>query len=492
MFGFKWPRRKKIAEQVEQASLGETARRGFWSTDPVRLGGKAPVKIDFQMPNGVAGMTMDAAIGSVDVGRGMVQGMPEALLDWYASQTFIGYQACALIAQHWMVMKCCRMPARDAIRQGYTLDTGNDKLSETIRKSDARYALNTNLADLITFGRQYGVRYVLFDVLSVDPEYYVKPFNLDGVLPGCYRGMKQIDPQWVTPQLTGSNIFDPAHPCFMKPEFFNIGGKTYHRSHLHIFIPVPVSDQLKPMYKYGGLSIPQMIHERVYAAERTANEAPQLAMTKRLTTFQAGNGADLASVLSNMANFAEVRNNYGVMVHGEGESVGQFDTTLADFDALCMTQYQLVASGANVPATKLLGTTPKGFNATGEYEEASYREELESVQTNDLAPLLERHYKLQCRSQRIDLPEGLSIQWQPLDSPTATEWAALNKTKAETDKIYYDMQAIDGEDVLNRLRNDREGDYFGIAENADLEPEPAEEAVPVEADPNVEAPTPVG
>ena len=30
-----------------------------------------------------------------------------------------------------------------------------------------------------------------------------------------------------------------------------------------------------------------------------------------------------------------------------------------------MTQYQLAASVANVPATKLLGTQPKGFNATG-------------------------------------------------------------------------------------------------------------------------------
>ena len=57
-----------------------------------------------------------------------------------------------------------------------------------------------------------------------------------------------------------------------------------------------------------------------------------------------------------------------------------------------MSQYQLVAAAANVPATKLLGTTPKGFNATGEYEEASYHEELESIQANDLSRLLARHH----------------------------------------------------------------------------------------------------
>ncbi len=36
------------------------------------------------------------------------------------------------------------------------------------------------------------------------------------------------------------------------------------------------------MYNYFGVSVPERIYERVYASERTANEAPQLAMTKRL------------------------------------------------------------------------------------------------------------------------------------------------------------------------------------------------------------------
>ena len=63
-----------------------------------------------------------------------------------------------------------------------------------------------------------------------------------------------------------------------------------------------------------------------------------------------------------------------------------------------MTQYQLVAAAAGVPATKLLGTSPKGFNATGEFEESSYGEELESIQQHDLSPLVNRHHLLLIRS----------------------------------------------------------------------------------------------
>ncbi|XAO36735.1 minor head protein [Pseudomonas phage WP1] len=36
---------------------------------------------------------------------------------------------------------------------------------------------------------------------------------------------------------------------------------------------------------FGGIPLTQRIYERVYAAERTANEAPLLAMSKRTRTI---------------------------------------------------------------------------------------------------------------------------------------------------------------------------------------------------------------
>jgi len=39
------------------------------------------------------------------------------------------------------------------------------------------------------------------------------------------------------------------------------------------------------MYMYGGIPVSQRIMERVYAAERTANEGPLLAMSKRTNVW---------------------------------------------------------------------------------------------------------------------------------------------------------------------------------------------------------------
>lgn len=417
----------------------------------------------FEAPEASAGTAQDSAGQYGLKANGMSSyGIPEAQIDWYASQTFIGYNMCAMLAQHWFIQKACNVPARDAIRQGYEIQ-GEGDLPEELKALDKRYNLNKNMREMIHYGRVFGVRYVLFRVMHTDPDYYKKPFNIDAVRLGSYMGMSQIDPQWVIPEPSMAALQDPASPIFYEPEFFRIGQTTYHRSHFHIFIPNPVADVLKPRYQYGGISVPQQIYERVYAAERTANEAPQLMMTKRLVTLKLSDAA-LANperLDDNLRQWSAFRDNYGILATGEGEEVAQHDTALADVDSVIMTQYQLGASIANVPATKILGTQPKGFNSTGEYEESTYREDLESLQTNDLLPMIEKHHSLVKASH--GLVGETKVSFEPLDSPTASEWATINASKAASAKTYFDAGAVDGVDIRNALAKDKNSDFFGLA-----------------------------
>lgn len=419
--------------------------------------------LELEQPT-ISGVAMDSIDGTVPSFKGNpFFGVPEAQACWYASQSFIGYNMCAVIASHWLVEKACNMPARDAIRQGYEIDCDDKDAIKLLKKVDKKRKINAAMRELIHFGRVFGGRVALFIIDSTDPEYYEKPFNIDGITPGSYKGISQIDPQWVTPDLIAENIQDPASPEFYDPTYYIIGGRRYHKTHLIKFIPYPVPDVLKPQYNYFGVSVPQRIYERVYAAERTANEAPQLAMTKRLLTIGMANveTTDQEVIAENMHYFMGMRDNFGVQVTGSTDTVQQFDTSLADLDATIMTQYQLVAAAANVPATKLLGTTPKGFNSTGEYEEASYREELESVQLNDLDEFIHRHHLISLRNAGVkDI--DVDISWRPLDSPTAVEYADIELKKAQTDQIYVDCQAIDGEDVFQKISTDKESSYFGL------------------------------
>lgn len=406
-------------------------------------------------------------------------GVPDAQLGWYAGQGFIGYQICAMLAQNWLISKACGLPGRDAIRNGFEI-TVNDgttvspKVLDQMRALDKKYKLNHNLRQFVKFGRIFGIRHALFKVESDDPEYYEKPFNIDGVKPGSYKGIVQIDPYWISPELDMESASNPGSMHFYEPTWWNLNGRRIHRTHLVIMIGDEVADVLKPSYLYGGISVPQKIYERVYAAERTANEAPMLTMTKRLNVRK----INLEKATANPRQFEQKvldqnywRDNYGQMFIGLDETAEQLETALNDLDAVIMTQYQLVAAGADVPATKLLGTTPKGFNATGEYEEASYHEELESLQAHDLTPLIERHHELIIKSELApSKPFGTTVTWASLDSMTAEEQANVNKTKSETAANLSLVGAIDGADERQRLINDPDSGYNGMPEEVPEDP----------------------
>jgi uncharacterized protein len=486
-----WPFNTKQTPVTDVAT--DPKKRGMYSHD---LGPLVPAKhfnVDFPQPTG--GAAMDESIGERFPLKGTWGGIPEAVGSWYAAQSFIGYQYCAMIAQHWLVDKACSMPAKDAIRQGYAVDCETpegmeekaasllaNKASDMIGRVDRRMGIKKTLREFIQFGRVYGVRVALFVVESTDPDYYKTPFNIDGVGHGMYKGISQIDPQWIVPQLAESNINDPMGLGFYEPEFYSVRGQMIHRSHLCVYIPYPVVDFLKASYQFGGVSVPQRIYERVYASERTANEAPILAMTKRLVSFQASEGADMAQVRDNLGQMVEMRDNQGVYAHGPGESFTSMDTTLADMDALIMTQYQLDAAICEVPATKLLGTSPKGFGASGEYEEASYREFLEGIQ-QDVQPLLERHHELVMKSEVAPklgvAPMIVDMQWAALDSPTAAEFAAIELQKAQTAQIYVTLGAIDAMDVRAKLQADKDSDFFNLADIEEEEVEPEGAADPL-------------
>lgn len=417
------------------------------------------------------------------------QRIPDAIMGWYVNQGFIGYQSCAVIAQQWLVFKACTMPAEDAARNRWdiTVNDGEQITPEQIAKIksiDERMRLHQNLVELTTFKRVFGIRICLFVVESDDPDYYLKPFNPDGVKPGTYKGISQVDPYWITPLLGDDAVSDPANINFYEPTWWQIGSRKIHRSHLVIVRNGQLADILKPSYLYGGVPLTQQIFERVYAAERTANEGPQLALTKRMNVVK----VDLDKAFANPDAFldrlnqsAQYRDNFGVKVIGQDDEYTQHETSLADLDSVIMTQYQLVAAIAGVPATKLLGTSPKGFNATGEHEIKMYNQMLASIQANDMTPVLRRHYELLVRSE-FDNAFKIDPVWNPLDEPTEEELANVNKLKADGYSVLYNTGAIDGSDIRNVLVKDEHSGFSGMSEEvptdvpeSDYENEPEED-----------------
>jgi len=401
--------------------------------------------------------------------------LPNEIICYYAAQAFIGWQNCSIIAQHWLVAKACGMKGKDAVRNGYRITCdGKDTLTnediEQIEKWDKAFNIKGNLTEADNFKNVFGIRHVLFKVESDDADYYKKPFNPDGITPGSYQGMSQIDPYWMAPLLSGDNVSDPTNINFYNPEFWTIAGKTYHYTHFVILYGPEVSDVMKPSYQYGGLPLTQRIMERVYAAEKTANEIPILVMSKRLSVrkmdMQAA-VADQTNFQKAMAKFAEIRDNFGVFAMGDQEEFQQFETSLADLDECVMTQYQLVAAISDMPAVKLLETTPKGFNATGEFENESYHETLETIQETDLTPIVDRHHLCLARSliiPKLKKPKDLkfSHEWNPCTVESPETRSKINLNDSQAAKNYNEVGAIDADMAYQKITKDPNSGYESV------------------------------
>lgn len=417
----------------------------------------------------VIGTASDAGAGKLMLGS--QQGVPDAVGLWFASQGAIQPMQAAWISKHWMINKALSMPARDALRQGWEIDGPSGETIERLKEEDKKRNIGLTLQEFITSARRAGGAVAIFHTCpdgEDEDEYYAAPLNDEAVTE--YRGIAIVDASDARGEVLSDSIRDPAALRYMCPDFYRIGARRYHYTHCVECVPYPVANSLKATYGYFGQSVSERLFLRVYAAERTADEAPNLTMSKRTRIL----GVDLDAILSdpsgeaknnlaaNVQGLQEMADNFGVFVYdsSNGGGLSQIDTSLGDLDVTIMTQYQLVASIAEVPATKLLGTTPKGFNSTGESEAQDYRQTLESIQTLLMQPLLDMHYKILLIAKGID--ESADVTWAPLDSPTAAQFASIDAQNASTVATLVAQSVITPTQAAAILGQSKDSIFFGV------------------------------
>lgn len=432
------------------------------------------------MPNVPKGVAMDSICDTSKLNDAYNISNPvnNVIYTHFATKGFIGFQACAILCQNWLINKACILPAKDAIRPPYELsyattdeEVDKDFLTEMVDISNDPKGFNIKeVCSIYTQKkRQFGQVLAFPIVEDVD---YEAPFNIDSIKPNSYKGMTIVDPVWYVAILDEEAVSDPTSLNYFKPTYFQLpNGQKIHSSWCRFGINGEVPDVLKPTYRWGGYPIPQLIYERVYCAEKTANEAHMLAQSKRLLVTDVNlNGymANPAKTINELEAITKFRDNWGVMVKRPGDSVQQIDTSLTDLDEVIMTQYQLVAAASGVTATKLLETQPKGFNSSGDYEDDQYKLTLVEIQNADYIPLLDFHFALLSMS-KYGIKRDYTISFKEIDTPTELERAQINQVKAQTDATYVQAGIISPDEVRDNLIKDPNSGFNDIT--GDLEEE---------------------
>ena len=122
------------------------------------------------------------------------------------------------------------------------------------------------------------------------------------------------------------------------------------------------------------------------------------------------------------------------------------------------TLFQLVSGAADIPATRLLGQSPAGMNATGESDTRNYYDMLSSLQNSDVTPVLAPLDERLIMSATGSRDPAIFYDWRPLWQMSPEEKAKRDKTVAETANTYANMGVVPDDAfavaVQNRLVED--------------------------------------
>lgn len=106
--------------------------------------------------------------------------------------------------------------------------------------------------------------------------------------------------------------------------------------------------------------------------------------------------------------------------------------------------YLMIACGAaDIPATRVLGKSPDGQNATGESDVRNYYDRLSAEQNMKVTPVLSPLDEVLIRHTFGGRDESISYSWNPLWQMSAAEKATISLQKSQAFKVDVDCALVD-------------------------------------------------
>jgi uncharacterized protein len=290
--------------------------------------------------------------------------------------------------------------------------------------------------------------------------------------------LQNVEAVWCYP--LNYNTTDPLAADWYKPAEWFALARRIHRTRLLTFIGRPVSDLLKPAYSFGGLSLTQMLKPTVDNWLRTRQGVSDIitsftvfVLLTNLVEKMAG-GADSEEQLMRRAEFFNLmRDNKGLIVLDKAlEDFKNVSAPLGTLDQLQAQSQEHMASISGIPLVKLTGIAPSGLNASSDGEIRSFYDWILALQESLFRQHLKTVIDFTMLSLWNEIDFDIGFKFEPLWQLDAAAVAAIEKTKADIDDVYYEIGAVSGEEIRRRLADDEDSIYDALSLDPDNMPDP--------------------
>ena len=201
-------------------------------------------------------------------------------------------------------------------------------------------------------------------------------------------------------ELTGENReTDLAHPNFggHRDYIYDPGGVSAERITIHHSRLIWFKGASDPCDAAGGISVLHHCRQAIIDCETLLAHILALVGEAKLDVIKVQGLAEKLSRSDQTqklsARFSEglaLKSILGVTLIGDGEEWDRKQVDFAHLEGLAAQRLKIVSAAARMPATKLLGQSPSGMNATGESDLRNYYDMISGRQETGLRTALAR------------------------------------------------------------------------------------------------------
>ena len=234
---------------------------------------------------------------------------------------------------------------------------------------------------------------------------------------------------------------DPGSTTVGRPRYYDVAGTRIHPSRLVVFRG----------RKVGGLGMDDGWGDSIWTHMRDAVTNADSAPAVVAALLQEAK-SDIVRVDGMMANMAT--DNYsrlmterfrmaqvlksvtGVTLLDKSDEWDTRQITWSGIPDVVESLLTIMCGAAGYPVVRLLGTSAKGLNATGEGDLRNYYDQIVNEQRIKVSPALRQLDEALIRSALGTRPPDVWYAWNPLWAPSEKEQAETNKINADADTAY--------------------------------------------------------
>lgn len=396
--------------------------------------------------------------------RSLISNLGSPLKDKAAATTYsyarlTDNQLIAAYATSWAARKLINVPAGDLLRK-WRAWQGEDVAK--IVAEEERLKLKSKLLEAKIKARLFGGAGIF---IGTDQD-LMQPLDVGRIKQGGIKYLTVLDRRELT---AGEIETDPLSEYYNRPKYYTVAGSKnqtqIHPSHFAILMGEPSMDVINDGW---GLSVLQHCLDAIKNADGAAANIASMIFEANvdvigipdLTSNLANGGAEFErQLLARFALFAQGKGVSGVGILDKEEEYTRNAVNFGTLPELLEKFIVLAGAADGIPASRFLGTSAAGLNATGEGDMEVYFDKIQAMQS-DLEGEIYTLDTALLRSAGVD--PALNYVWNPLEQANATEVATTNKTATESLININNLGVYSGEEM--RAIATRALDAFGVAE----------------------------